>query len=85
MKNFCVRFIQFYQSYISPLKPASCRFYPTCSEYAKQAFLTHGFFWGAVLSVYRILRCNPLGKPGFDPVPSRPWFYLKFLKKNGLN
>ena len=71
MKNLCVKFIRFYQKNISPLKPSCCRFYPVCSEYSKQAFLRHGFFWGMVLSVYRILRCNPLCKPGYDPVPEK--------------
>ena len=71
MKYLCVRLIRFYQVFISPLKGPSCRFYPTCSEYAVQAFLKRGFFWGAVLSAYRILRCNPFCKPGYDPVPEK--------------
>ena len=76
MKNLCVKLIEFYQAGISPLKPRCCRFYPVCSEYARQAFLRHGFFWGIILSLYRILRCNPLCKPGFDPVPEK----IKVLK-----
>ena len=71
MKYLCVKLIAFYQTFISPVKPPSCRFYPTCSEYARQAFLMHGFFKGAVLSAYRILRCNPFCRPGLDPVPER--------------
>ena len=71
MKNIFIKLIKFYQKNISPYKPQCCRFYPTCSEYAKQAFEKHGIFFGAVLSAYRILRCNPLCKPGYDPVPEK--------------
>jgi len=71
MKYLFAKLIKLYQTGISPLKPPCCRFYPTCSEYARQAFLRHGVFWGLVLSVYRILRCNPLCKPGYDPVPEK--------------
>ena len=71
MKNLCVSLIEFYQKNISPYKPQCCRFDPVCSQYAKQAFEMHGFFWGFLLTVYRVLRCNPLGKAGFDPVPEK--------------
>ena len=71
MKELCLRIIDFYRKNISPLKPQCCRFYPTCSSYAKQAFIKHGFFWGLVLSVYRVLRCNPFCRHGYDPVPER--------------
>jgi len=71
LRNLCVKLIRFYQTSISPLKPQCCRFHPVCSEYAKQAFLKHGVFWGFVLSAYRILRCNPLCKSGYDPVPDK--------------
>lgn len=65
--------IRFYQMFLSPLKPkyCGCRFRPTCSEYAKNAFLLHGPFKGAMLSIGRILRCNPWGGSGYDPVPPR--------------
>jgi len=79
MKKIFVKLIKFYQKNISPLKPQCCRFYPVCSEYAKQAFLKHGFFRGLVLSVYRILRCNPFCRPGYDPVPEKI-FKFKFNK-----
>jgi putative membrane protein insertion efficiency factor len=61
--------IRFYQLYISPLLGPSCRFTPTCSEYARQAILKHGPFKGLYLAVWRILRCNPWGGSGYDPVP----------------
>ena len=61
--------IRFYQRYISPLTPATCRFTPTCSEYAIQAIRKHGPFKGLALAVWRILRCNPWGGSGYDPVP----------------
>lgn len=62
--------IRFYRKFISPMKTPCCRFLPTCSEYALEAFRRHGFLKGLFLSVRRIFRCNPFGKGGFDPVPS---------------
>ena len=61
--------IVFYQKFISPLTPPTCRFTPTCSEYAKQALKKHGPIKGLTLAVWRILRCNPWGGSGYDPVP----------------
>lgn len=61
--------IRFYQVCISPLKPPSCRFTPTCSQYALEAFRKHGPFKGLYLAVRRILRCHPWGGSGYDPVP----------------
>ena len=61
--------IVFYQRCISPFTPASCRFTPTCSEYAKQALRKHGPIKGLGLAIWRILRCNPWGGSGYDPVP----------------
>lgn len=61
--------IRFYQKFISPLKPPSCRFTPTCSQYAIEAIRKHGPFKGFALAVWRILRCNPWGGSGYDPVP----------------
>ncbi|MCL4540643.1 MAG: membrane protein insertion efficiency factor YidD [Bacteroidetes bacterium] len=60
--------IRLYKKLISPLFPPSCRFYPSCSTYSIEAFHKHGFFKGLLLSVWRILRCNPFNKGGFDPV-----------------
>ena len=61
--------IVFYQTCISPFTPPACRFTPTCSEYAKQALKKHGPVKGLALAVWRILRCNPWGGSGYDPVP----------------
>ena len=61
--------IRFYQTCITPYTPPSCRFTPTCSEYARQAIIKHGPFKGLALAVWRILRCNPWGGSGYDPVP----------------
>ena len=61
--------ILFYQKCITPYTPPSCRFTPTCSEYARQAIIKHGPFKGLALAIWRILRCNPWGGSGYDPVP----------------
>jgi putative membrane protein insertion efficiency factor len=61
--------IRFYQKCISPLTPPTCRFTPTCSNYAIEAIRKHGPFKGLALAVWRILRCNPWGGSGYDPVP----------------
>ena len=61
--------IVFYQTCISPFTPPSCRFTPTCSEYAKQALRKHGPVKGLYLAIWRLLRCNPWGGSGYDPVP----------------
>lgn len=61
--------IRFYQICISPLLGPSCRFTPTCSEYARQAILKHGPFKGLYLAVRRLLRCHPWGGSDYDPVP----------------
>ncbi len=69
MSRICILLIRFYRKFISPLKPPCCRFTPTCSEYALEAYRKHGFFKGTYLTVWRILRCNPFCKGGYDPVP----------------
>lgn len=72
MKYLCIKLIELYQKYVSPLKGVpSCRFTPTCSQYAKEALLKRGFFVGTALTVWRILRCNPFSKGGYDPVPEK--------------
>ena len=63
--------IRLYKKFISPLKPPCCRFTPTCSAYAIEAFQKRGFFAGFILTVWRILRCNPFGRGGYDPVPDK--------------
>ena len=71
MKHLMIGLVRLYQKYISPLKPPCCRFTPTCSAYAIEAFSKRGFFVGLILTVWRILRCNPFSKGGYDPVPER--------------
>ncbi len=61
--------IRFYRNYISPLKPPSCRFTPTCSAYALEALRKHGPWKGTWLALRRLLRCHPWGGHGYDPVP----------------
>lgn len=64
-----IALIQFYRRVISPMTPPSCRFTPTCSQYAIEAIRKHGPFKGMYLAVRRILRCHPWGGSGYDPVP----------------
>ncbi len=72
MKYVCIWLIRLYQKFISPLKRSPCcRFTPTCSAYAIEAFKEWGFFVGMGLTVWRILRCNPFCRGGEDPVPKR--------------
>ncbi len=72
MKYVCIWLIRLYQKILSPLKRTPCcRFTPTCSAYAIEAFQKRGFFVGFGLTVRRILRCNPFGAGGYDPVPER--------------
>lgn len=72
MKYLCMALIRWYRKYLSPLKPNCCRFTPTCSAYALEAFSKRGFFVGLGLTVWRILRCNPFCRGGYDPVPDKP-------------
>lgn len=73
MKNLLTKFFCFiiraYQKCISPLFPPCCRFTPTCSAYALEALKKYGPFKGMILTIKRILRCNPFCKGGYDPVP----------------
>ena len=72
MKYVCIWLVNFYRKYLSPLKRSpTCRFYPTCSAYAVEAFQKRGFFVGMILTVWRILRCNPFCRGGYDPVPEK--------------
>ncbi|WP_090696538.1 membrane protein insertion efficiency factor YidD [Nitrosomonas aestuarii] len=69
MSRLMIGLIKFYQYCISPLLAPSCRFTPTCSQYACEALAKHGFLRGMRLSVWRIMRCNPWCKGGYEPVP----------------
>jgi len=71
-KKGIISLIRFYQKYLSGLKQgSSCRFIPTCSTYAIEAIEIHGLFKGVALALWRILRCNPFCKGGYDPVPKK--------------
>ena len=63
--------IRLYQMFISPLLPPSCRFTPTCSQYAIEALRIHGPLRGSWLALRRLLRCHPWGGSGYDPVPPK--------------
>lgn len=69
MKTILIAMIRFYKSYISPLTPPSCRYTPTCSQYALEAIQKYGAIKGTWLAVKRISRCHPWGGSGYDPVP----------------
>lgn len=69
MKYPVLWLIRFYQVLISPMFPPACRFEPTCSHYGYEAIKKYGLFKGGRMAVWRILRCNPWGKGGYDPVP----------------
>ena len=77
MKKILLWLITFYRKNISPTKPPCCRFYPTCSSYAYEAVSRYGAVKGSYLAIRRLLRCHPLHKGGFDPVPDN------FGKKKG--
>lgn len=67
--RFLVALIRLYKRFLSPLLPPSCRFTPSCSRYTVEAIQKHGALRGSLLGAWRILRCNPFGKGGYDPVP----------------
>lgn len=71
MKRFLLFMISYYQNYISSMSPRRCNFYPTCSEYAKQAITIHGAFYGSYLAIKRFLKCHPLRKVTIDEVPQK--------------
>lgn len=69
MKTILIFCIRVYRKFLSPLKPGSCRFYPTCSLYAIQAIEKYGWWKGTCLSIKRISKCHPFHPGGYDPVP----------------
>lgn len=71
MKYLFIGLIKFYRKAISPFKPPSCRFYPTCSEYGLEAFRRFGAIKGSYLTIKRISKCHPLHKGGVDLVPEK--------------
>jgi putative membrane protein insertion efficiency factor len=68
VRRIIIFFIRIYKRFISPILPNSCRFYPTCSQYAIDAVAKYGAAKGTAKAAYRILRCNPFNKGGYDPV-----------------
>jgi putative membrane protein insertion efficiency factor len=71
MKRPLIWLIRFYQKYISPRKKPCCRYYPVCSVYGLQAIERFGAVCGTFMTLFRILRCNPFSKGGYDPVPEK--------------
>lgn len=71
MKRPLIWLINFYRKYISPKTPPSCKFTPTCSQYGLEAIERFGAFKGGFMTLWRILRCNPFSKGGYDPVPQK--------------
>ncbi|WP_275443219.1 membrane protein insertion efficiency factor YidD [Petralouisia muris] len=69
MKRILIALIRLYRLYLSPLKTTKCPYYPTCSTYGLEAIQKHGALKGSLLAGWRILRCNPFSKGGYDPVP----------------
>ncbi|MEH7343409.1 membrane protein insertion efficiency factor YidD [Bacillus sp. JJ1532] len=71
LKKILLGLIRFYQIVISPLKPPTCRFYPTCSHYGLEAVKRFGALKGGWLTIKRIMKCHPFHPGGFDPVPQK--------------
>ena len=69
MKKIFIAVIKFYQRYLSPLKSTKCPYIPTCSQYGLEAVQKYGAVKGGMMAVWRVLRCNPFSKGGYDPVP----------------
>ncbi|MBQ8344609.1 MAG: membrane protein insertion efficiency factor YidD [Clostridia bacterium] len=80
MKKILKFFIKLYRRFISPILPQSCRFTPSCSQYAIEAIDKFGAIRGSILATYRILRCNPFCRGGYDPVPDHFTFKRQELK-----
>lgn len=68
LKKLMLFLIKFYRKNISPSRPPCCIFVPTCSEYAMESITKYGALKGGILTIWRILRCNPFNKGGYDPV-----------------
>ena len=69
MKKILIFIIKFYRKYLSPLKSTKCTYTPTCSQYGLEAVEKYGAVKGGALAAWRIIRCNPFSKGGYDPVP----------------
>lgn len=77
MKHLLIGLVRLYKKLISPLLPGACRFIPTCSQYAVEALERYGALRGGAMAIWRVLRCNPFCRAGYDPVPESyrlpPW------------
>ena len=82
MKRIMIKLIEFYQKYISAYLGKNCIYTPTCSEYTKEAINEYGSFKGSIMTIWRILRCNPFVKGGFDPVPPKKYKVIEYKKQN---
>ena len=82
MKKLLIWLILFYQKYLSPLKSTKCPYFPSCSQYGLEAVRQYGTLKGGLMSAWRILRCNPFSKGGYDPVPSINNTFNKKKEKN---
>jgi len=69
MRRGLMALVRFYQKFLSPLKSPTCRFYPTCSQYALEAIGKYGVWRGGYLTLRRLLKCHPFHPGGYDPVP----------------
>lgn len=82
MKYIAGLLIKLYKKIISPLFPARCKYYPSCSSYSLTAYEKYGFFKGTILTIWRLLRCNPWSFGGVDYVPDKfEWKYFKIKKR----
>jgi len=72
LKTILISIISVYKTLISPVLPPSCRFYPSCSDYARESIEQHGAPKGSYLAVRRLLKCHPYHEGGYDPVPAAP-------------
>ncbi|MBD5452468.1 MAG: membrane protein insertion efficiency factor YidD [Lachnospiraceae bacterium] len=82
MKKLLLKLILFYRKYLSPLKSTKCPYYPSCSEYGLEAVERFGFVKGGFLIIWRIFRCNPFSKGGYDPVPRKKEIKTFYQFKN---
>ena len=78
MRQVLVMLVRGYQIALSPMMGGACRFHPSCSNYMIEALTVHGAFKGFLLGAWRILRCHPFGKHGYDPVPPKGKWRVEF-------